>query len=299
MRSVPATPPVLIATDLTDASNAALVRGHAHALAVGAPVVVLHVVPDVLRSHPLLPTRETAEATASADLVKKAAELVSQQVGRVLRLGADDYTVEVELGTAEDEVVRIAQQRGASLIVVGAKPRAGIEKVLGHIAERIVRYAHVPVLVARPGHRTSKIVVATDFTPGSIPAMTFAQTIMKTAGVEGTLLHVMQKPSSFLVDTASPLGSPWVPPAKAAIDQLEALGRSTLEGLAQQYGFARHEQIEGDPADMIAARAEALDAEMIVMGSRGRTGLARLVLGSTAEKVIRASHCSVLVARER
>lgn len=297
MRPVTAPSPVLIATDLTDASIPALVRGHGHARAVGAPLVVLHVIPDVLRNHPLLPTREASEATASADLVKKAAELVTEQVGRALRLDADAYTVEIEIGTPEDDVVRVAEEKGASLVVVGAKPRAGLERVLGHVAERVVRYAHVPVLVARPGPHTNKIVVSTDFTAGSIPAMAFGQTIMKSAGVEGTLLHVMQKPSSFLVDAAAPLGSPWVPPAKAAVDQLEALGRSTLEGLAQQYGFARSEQVEGDPAGMIAARAEALDAEMIIMGSRGRTGLARLVLGSTAEKVIRSSHCSVLVTR--
>lgn len=298
MRPVTSPRPVLIATDLTEASDAALVRGHAHALAVGAPTVVLHVIPDVLRNHPLMPTARAAEATASAELVKKAAELVSHQVGRVLRLGNDAYTVAIEIGTAEDEIVRVAEDKGASFIVVGGKPRAGLERVLGHVAERVVRYAHAPVLVARPGHRTSKILVATDFTGGSVPAMQIGQKIIESASVEGTLLHVMQRPSSFLVDATSPLGSPWVPPPKAAIDQLEALGRSTLEGLAKQYGFARHEQVEGDPADVIASRAEALDVEMIVMGSRGRTGLARLVLGSTAEKVIKASHCSVLVTRE-
>jgi nucleotide-binding universal stress UspA family protein len=57
------------------------------------------------------------------------------------------------------------------------------------------------------------------------------------------------------------------------------------------------EQVEGTPAEVIVARAEALGVEMILMGSRGRTGLARLVLGSTAEKVIRTSTMSVLVAR--
>ena len=145
-------------------------------------------------------------------------------------------------------------------------------------------------------HRTNRILVATDFTEGGTPAMLLAQTIMKTVGVEGTLLHVMQRPSSIMADMG-PLGSPWVPVAKSAIDELENLGKATLDGLGKQYGFAKTEQIEGNPADVIAERAKALDVEMILMGSRGRTGLARLVLGSTAEKVIRASHCSVLVTR--
>ena len=109
----------------------------------------------------------------------------------------------------------------------------------------------------------------------------------------------MQLPSesSALAAVSSALGSPWIPPTKSAIESLEALGRSTLEGLAKQYGFTHVAQVEGTPAEVIVARAESIGAEMILMGSRGRTGLARLVLGSTAEKVIRTSSTSVLVAR--
>jgi nucleotide-binding universal stress UspA family protein len=251
----------------------------------------------VLRNHPLFPQRNEADLLAASDLVRQAADLVTAQVGRVLKLGADAYTVDVHVGNGEDEIVRVAEEKQASLVVVGAKPREGAQKVLGHVAERVVRYAHVPVLVARPGHRTNKILVSTDFTEGSLPAMQFAGAIMKGVGVEGTLLHVMQRPSTLISDIAAPLGSPWVPVAKSAIDQLEQLGKKTLEGLAKQYGFAHAEQVEGDPADVIGERARALDVEMILMGSKGRTGLARLVLGSTAEKVIRGSHCSVLVTR--
>jgi nucleotide-binding universal stress UspA family protein len=297
MRAVTAPSPVLVATDLTDASDVALIRGHGHAVAAGAPLVVCHVVPDVLRSHPLFPQRNEADILAAVDLVKKAGELVQEQVGRVLRLGADAYAIAVETGVPEDEIVRIGHERGASVIVIGGKPREGVEKVLGHVAERVVRYAHVPVLVARPGHRTGKILVATDFTEGSVAAMAFAGQIMKSVGAEGTLLHVMQRPSSLMADVVGPLGSPWMPVPKSAIDELEALGERTLEGLAKQHGFARFEQVDGEPAGIIAARAQALDVEMILMGSRGRTGLARLVLGSTAEKVIRDSRCSVLVTR--
>lgn len=291
------TPPVLIATDLTEASEVALVRGHAHAVAVGAPLVVCHVIPDFLRNHPLFPQRNEADVLTAAELLKKAAELVSDQTGRVLRISADEYTVEVATGSPEDEIVRVASEKRASIVVIGGKPRVGVQRVLGHVAERVVRYAHVPVLVARPGNRTGKILVATDFTEGSTHAMQLGESIMKSAAVSGTLLHVMQRPSTLLADVAGPLGSPWVPPAKSAVDELERLGLSTLEGLAKQYGFSHYEQLEGDPATIIAARAQALDVEMVLMGSRGRTGLARLVLGSTAEKVIRDSHCSVLVTR--
>jgi nucleotide-binding universal stress UspA family protein len=292
-------PLVLVATDLTTYSEPALVRARAHAEATGGALVVCHVIPDVMRHHPLFASRDANDTVLAGDLVQKAAELVAEQVGRVLRLSVDDYRIIVETGRAEDEIVRISEEEHAWLVVIGAKPREGSERVLGHVAERVVRYAHCSVLIARAHKSTGKILVATDFTDGSTAALKLGGELATKLGVDGTLLHVVQLPSesSALSAVSSALGSPWIPPTQTAIESLESLGRSTLEGLAKQYGFTHVAQVEGTPAEVIVARAESLDAEMIMMGSRGRTGLARLVLGSTAEKVIRTSNTSVLVAR--
>lgn len=290
--------PVLIATDLTPNAEPALVRGRAHAEAVGVPYLVVHVVPDVLRHHPLSPTPTDNDASPMLDVSKKAAELVTEQVRRVLGASPGEFRVRVAIGDAEDEIVRIAEEEHASLIVVGAREREGSERVLGHIAERVVRYAHATVLVARSGSSTSKVVVATDFTEGSNPALRYAAMLVDKAGVEVTLVHAAQQPQSTALTTLfSTLGSPWTPPAAAAVEQLEALGREMLDSLANEHRFAHAVQVEGSPAAVILARAEAIDAEMIVVGSHGRTGLRRLVLGSTAEEVIRLTKRSVLVVR--
>jgi universal stress protein E len=294
------TTPVLIATDLTADAEQALVRGRAHAEAIGAPWVVCHVIPDVLRHHPLAPRRDENDLALASDLTKKAADLVTEQVRRVVGASPDEYRIIVETGTPEDEIVRIAEAEHASLVVIGAKPRHGTERVLGHIAERVVRYVHTSVLVARPGVPTGKIVVATDFTEGSMPAVRFAAMLIAKAKVSATLLHVVQVPSATQAavgSVAAALGSPWMPPSAATIADLESLGQATLDGLAKQHGFTSTEQVEGDPADAIVMRASVTNAEMIVMGSRGRSGLSRLVLGSTAETVIRHSETSVLVVR--
>lgn len=294
----PTRAPVVIATDLTEHSEAALVRGRAHAEATGVPFIVLHVIPDVFRHHPLAPTRGQNDAILEAELTKKAAELVSEQVGRVLQVSADDYRVVIETGDAEDEIVRVAEVEHASLVAVGARPRDAHDRVLGHVAERVVRYGHSSVLVARAGRQTGKIVVATDFTEGSTPAVSFGALLIAKLSVQAILLHVMELPRAAPLTTfTSVLGSPWMPPPQSIIDQLAELGRETLEGLAREHRFSAFEQVEGAPAGVIAERAAAADAELIVMGSHGRTGLRRLLLGSTAEKVIRASTCSVLVAR--
>jgi nucleotide-binding universal stress UspA family protein len=281
--------PVLVATDLTEASDPAIARGAAHAQAVGAPLVICHVIPDVLRSHPLQPFAGQNELSLSSDFTKRAAELVTEQVRRVANISPDEDTVVIETGNAEDEIVRIAEDRRASLIVVGAKH--------GRTAHRVVRYAHVSVLVARQAPATAKILVATDFSEPSRAALAFAKTLVDQVKVDATLLHIMPPPSTFVPALASPFGSPVVPPPAGVIERLEQLGNETLKSFAQQYGMQHAEQVDGDAPKAIIERAKALGVEMIIMGSRGRTGLARLVLGSTAEQVVKDAPCSVLVAR--
>lgn len=296
MRVVKASP-VLIATDLTPHAEPALVRGRAHAESIGAAWVVCHVIPDVLRHHPLAPRPDENDVALTTDVTKKAAELVTEQVRRVLGASPDDYRVVIEVGRAEDEIVRVAEAEDACLVVIGAKPRHGSERVLGHVAERVVRYGHTSVLVARPGVPTGKILVATDFTERSMPSVRFGAMLVAKANVQATLLHVVQLPPLTMASASAAFGSPWVPPSKGTIDQLEGLGQTMLDDLSKEHGFAGAEQVEGNPAEIIVARAAAMGAEMILMGSRGRTGLARLVLGSTAEKVIRTSDTSVLIVR--
>ena len=291
------TTPVLVANDLTPASDAAILHGHALARAASAPLLVCHVIPDVLRHHPLLPTPGESDAGFASDLMARAADMCTDQVCRVTGLTPDDFDVDIESGDAEDEIVRLAEEKHARLVVVGAKIREGTSRVLGHVAERVVRYAHIPVLIARDGKRTGKVLVATDFAEDATPALEAASNLVKAAKADATLLHVMQLPASMLAVVGGPLGSSWSPPSKSAVDRLESLGRETLEGLAKQYGFQHFEQVEGDPAVVITERANALDAELIIVGSKGRTGLARLVLGSTAERVVRDSNRSVFVAR--
>ncbi|MBX3215843.1 MAG: universal stress protein [Labilithrix sp.] len=290
--------PVVVATDLTDASRPALERGRAYAAASGAPLVVCHVVLDVLRHHPLMPHAGENDLLLGAELYARAGDLVNEQVRDVLGGAVSDLGVTVESGAPDEEIVRLAEASGASLIVVGAKPREGARLALGHVAERVVRYAHASVLVAREGPTTGKVLATTDFSEGSLPALRVAGDLARAAGAKVTLLHVVTPPSTALSSALMPFGDTWSPPPASAVEALEALGRDTLASLTAEHGLAGFEQRAGEPADVILQRAEALDVEMIVTGSRGRRGLARLVLGSVAEKVIRSSSCSVLVARE-
>jgi len=288
--------PIVIATDLTSNAVPALKRGFIHARGIGAPVVVCHVLPDVMR-HPLTPSRSENDLVAASEMTKRAAELVTEQVRQATNASPDDYRIVLECGSPEDEIVRIAEDEKAALIVIGAKERQGAERFLGQVAERVVRYSHTSVLVARVGHETGKVLVTTDFEACSQPALVLMKKLVDTMNLDATLLHVMEVQSSILPSVLAPLGIEYATPAKSAMYDLAALGKSTIEGLAKEYGARHAEQIEGVATDVIVSRAAELGVELIVMGSRGRKGLARLLVGSTAESVVRRSSTSVLVAR--
>ena len=293
-------PPVLVATDLTQASTAALVQGRAHAAALGAPLMVCHVVPDVFHQHPLLPNPSQSELGIEARVIARAAELTTTQVRDVLGLGPSDVRVVIETGAVDEEIVRLGEQEHAQLLVVGGASRDGADPFVGHVAEQVVRYAHSSVLVARDaraGVREPRLLVTTDFSDHSMKSLEVASRIAKATGAHVTLLHVSTPPSSVASTAFMPFGDTWTPPSAAAMAELDALGLKMLEGLAKQYGFAGFEQVAGDPAEVIVDRAEALDASLVVLGSRGRKGLARFVLGSVAESVIEQCSRSVYVVR--
>lgn len=260
-------PRVLVATDLSPASEAALVRARDHARAVGAFLVVCHIVPNGISNNALFPQRNEVEALEVSDLLKRAGDSVDEQITR-LEISPDETKIVIESGSPDEEIVRVAEDERATLVVIGGRERVGIERRVGHIAERVVRYSHAPVLVAREAPRTGRILVATDFSEASGVAHEQAAMLVKTVGVDATLLHVGPE-----------------------------LGGASLESVCKQYGLARGERVDGEPAEMIVERAKALSAEMIIIGSRGRTRLTRLALGSVAEAVVRSSTCSVLVAR--
>jgi nucleotide-binding universal stress UspA family protein len=287
---------ILVATELGPASEPALLWARDHARAVGALLVVCHVVPDAMRSNPLFPQRNEAELLEVSNVLRRAGDLVDEQLER-LSMSAEHTKIVVESGRPEEELIRLAEQERAAFIVLGAKRRSGVGHPLGHVVERVVRYAQVPVLVVRGAVRSGVILIATDFSSASEPAHRMGALLVKTANLHATLLHVAETPIHSPA-AMSALGRPWLPPPRSALAELRERGIATLQGVADEHRFLRIEHSEGDPATVIVDHAESMGAEMIVVGSRGKTRLRRLVLGSVAEAVVRRSRCSVLVARE-
>ena len=140
-----------------------------------------------------------------------------------------------------------------------------------------------------------RILHPTDFSRASAPALRLALSLAKACRAPLVLLHVMTPPSPFIgVDS---------PPSSYA-DLLILARRSARRRLAAVLGRVRRTGVrsqaiftEGLPSDAILRAARRTRADLIVMGTHGRSGVARFFLGSVAERVVRESRSPVLTVR--
>jgi nucleotide-binding universal stress UspA family protein len=220
------------------------------------------------------------------------------------RLSPSGLTVDgvVLRGRPATAVVDQARRMHADLVVVGSRGHGTIESMLlGSVSAEIVDQAPAPVLVAR-GRRIERIVLGWD---GSSCATRAADLLRTSPIFAGSNVQVI---SVAAVDTPwwtgfPEAGSPelmpmYVEAANASRKQHDELAREMAAQLRSAGLSAEGERRDGDAATQILAAANASKADLIVVGSHGRTGLKRLVLGSVARNVLQHAPCSVLIIRD-
>ena len=151
-----------------------------------------------------------------------------------------------------------------------------------------------------------RILHASDFSPASRSAFTMARVLAKKLGARLILFHAYEGIAPVVM--AAPMMPMAGPASGAIVDKLWATARMAGErGLERLAARARRDGLRvstrlkaGTPASAIVRAARKERAAMVVLGTHGRTGLPRLLLGSVAERVIRTAPCPVLtVARRR
>jgi nucleotide-binding universal stress UspA family protein len=236
-----------------------------------------------------------------AALRQTAVDTVERTRSRLARPGLD-VSGEVMPGRAATAIVDAAGSLKADLIVMGSRGHGTIESmVLGSVSAEVVDHARVPVLVARDG-AIDRVVLGWDGSAGARAAADIltawpmfsrsAVRVVCVAGIEVPWWTGFPQP-----------GSPETVPmvleaAEASRTTHEAMARDMADELRAAGLAAVPERRDGDAATAIIAAATETRAGLIVLGTRGRTGLARLVLGSVARNVLHHATCSVLVVRE-
>ena len=212
---------------------------------------------------------------------------------------ASSLDISVESGSPYAEIIRKAEEMKADLIVIpsGDSSETGLT-MLGGITEMVVRYAPCPVLVSRPNSGEKRILAATDFSDPSLPAIAMAAEEARRSNYTLTLLHSLDLTQAFEAD----LGG-------SQLNLRGLLAEYEIEEITEQASRRLHEVLrslnsEGEiivsqepPSQAIINAAVKIKAELVVVGTSGKTGLIRWVLGSVAESVVRNSRCSTLVVR--
>ena len=276
---------VLVPTDFAEGSRAAIARALALPLAKGARIELLHVLPESIPAK----VRAKVEARAReglADAVTRARSAIG---------GDLEVTSELVRGEAYVEIIRHARSIGAELIVIGRHGRRPVRDLfIGATAARVVRMGDVPVLVvkgavAKPYRRP---LVATDLGDTSRHTLELG---LRIVGSRATVrvVHAVHVPfESFMAPTRTGLGEVRRPFREKALAQLEELV-APYEDHARLRNIVR----AGEARSVVLNEAVRGHADVIAIGTHGRSGLSRALIGSVAEDVIANAPCDVIVAR--
>lgn len=256
----------------------------------GATLYVVHAyrLPD-----PLLYTYPEA-AVVSPETLQAAHDATQARLeGQVAKVkGAGRVEVRAVAGPADAAIVDVAEEVDADLVMVGATERGTLSRtVLGTTAGRVLRASPAPVLVnRRPDSKLiRRVLLTTDLSDFS------AQTLR--LGVE--MVRALATGDEVEMRTLLVVGDDLATPPAA---RLSVLQRIEAEGLRPFLERAAPAQVDtqarvrlGDAAREILVEAGEWGADMVVVGSHGRGGVSRFLIGSVAESVVRHALCDVLV----
>ena len=285
--------PVLAAMDLDNESDDLLRQADAFARSYNVKLSVCHVLPEIFAVQPLFPQLHLDDALKRSGLEAAVRDALLKRIRAVTDRGPSQTGIEIEQGTVHAGILRAAERIGAGAVVVGGKVDHKGLHILGHAAEHVVRYGHCPVLVARPSP-AGKVLAATDFSDPALPAVEAGAAEARRRKADLTIIHAID-----LLPMMSPFYGEFLdmPPMDLG-DQMRKLWQTRLDECVHHFkaeggGLLRN----GPAAQAILIAASELPAQLLVVGTHGRTGLSRIALGSVAEAVVRAAPCSVLAVR--
>jgi len=290
---------IVVASDLSPNAEPALAWAKQLARQYSARLVLVH----AFRPHP----------PAAPEFVRWPDERYEEIRGRLrAELGRQAETVrkggvivdyELGVGAGFEVVIAAAERHGADLIVAGTRGWTVCKSLLlGSTAARLISHARCPVLTVHPADAgvprpVRTVVVPTDFSEDAALAIEAATRMLGGSG-RGRRLVLLH--SHHVPHEGKYLPGYVLEDAIAAAD---ASARRTLEELAatlRRDGVSIDTVTYGlEPMEAILDHARSVGADLIAMGTHGRSGLNRLVFGSTAERVVASAPCPVLTVRRQ
>jgi nucleotide-binding universal stress UspA family protein len=293
---------VLWATDGSGPSHGAITLLRELVLPVTEQLTVLTVAPHSLlsgaRPDPGFLTGVAAPARRRALL-----EAEHQARSEIALLDPEPVPAEAvsRWGNPIEEILRVARL-SADLVILGAKGHSNLGLLLlGSVAQGVVQHATKPVLIARPGtEAVRKIVIGYDSSPAARRAVDFVGRLAVRPEVEFLLASVIEP---FTIPAGTPVSYRRlaVEEAHRINERQHRTAERALTALANRFKAAGRQVqtavLAGPAGPELDDFARKHEADLVVVGSRRPSPARHYLLGTTAEKLVRHSHTSVLVVR--
>ena len=266
---------------------------------------------DIIHVMGVLPGLEIKSAVANRYIAEqekqarsKLEQLVSQAKERIPSV--QSHLLE---GIPEEQISKFALETHADLLITGTQGWTGIDRMLiGSVAERVICEAPCPVLTIRSqkevgveqenlpkGAKTSvpkHVLVPVDFSDCSLDAFEYAAQIARWFDTSVTLLHSVE-PLSYSLDF-----NLTHPIEDQELRQKVELRLADLVGVLKKEGLSADYQLGNKPAvETILNTISDTQVDLVVMGTHGRRGLSRLIMGSITASVLRRSSCPILTLK--
>jgi universal stress protein E len=278
---------ILAATDFSTRSHRALRRAGSLARERKAELTLVHVIEDDQPSE--LIALETREAE----------RILREQISVVAELRGVNCQTLVLPGDPFDGVLRAATSSKADLVVMGAHRKQLLRDIfVGTTIERVIRLSGIPVLMINSEETTPyrKVIVAVDVQDASANAIKASGSLGFLDGVQVTLVHAFDPLAKGKLSFAG-LGQAAIARYVAA-ERLRATKElvaflSARGALQSQWTMLVE---DGSPFDVISRAVQSVNPDLLVLGARNRSGLAKAILGSVSEEVLRSLETDILTA---
>ncbi|ODS31676.1 MAG: universal stress protein [Candidatus Scalindua rubra] len=289
---------ILIATDFSEFSKVALDICLGVSRCMKTKLYVLHTIEKFPHDY-----RHLLSSAVHADMKQKLEEEAVEKIKAMIPgelLESEDIVPIVRFGKPFLEIIKVAREENVDLLAVGTHGRAGVDRViLGSVAERIVRKAGCPVMVIRGKKYVGfkRIIVPIDLSDCSRKALEYAAATARAHSSKLTILHVYEE--SFVEPYVNAANSE--EEADEIMKEIERVNETKYDEFLKTVDLSgvEYEKLlkKGIPETDIVEIAMEQQANLIVMGTHGRSGIKHILIGSTAEEVVRTVHCDIVIVK--
>jgi nucleotide-binding universal stress UspA family protein len=276
---------ILAATDFSTRSNRALRQAGLLAQPGNAQLHIVHVVDDDQPDEWVRMEKREAE------------RILNEQTGSMPELMNVQTRLMVVTGDPFDGILRAAADVNADLIVMGSHRKQLLDIIVGTTIERVIRKGHLPVLMVNneAQRKYENVLAPVDMVDASADALRVATTTGLISDSRATLLHAfmpLAKGKMFIggADQAT-IDSYVASERQEVMDELAAFLAASVDRIHGRWSLRVE---EGGPMEVISRAVSEIRPDLLVMGTSGRSGLLKMMIGSVTEEALRSLNVDIL-----